>query len=201
MSPNVYMRLKDQYLFPAKVYIHDDCDRSVLTDIISSSDFILSTFFYETLCRVDNTVLKVAPLFRLLSSVCLIAASLIVAYYAYSSISSERYNIGVLKSLGIQNAQLGAGLISKTSIFAGFSISFFGLTYWIMSLFTDDVLKAILSTRLFNYGISVSIEVGFKPLLYLFCSAMFFAGVLALTSLLLLKLVHIKPVRIIRNKD
>ena len=201
VSPNVYMRLKDQYLFPAKVYIHDDCDRSVLTDIISSSDFILSTFFYETLCRVDNTVLKVAPLFKLLSSVCLIAASLIVAYYAYSSISSERYNIGVLKSLGIQNAQLGVGLISKTSIFAGFSVSFFGLAYWIMSLFTDDVLKVILSTRLFNFGISISIEVGFKPLLYLFCSAVFFAGVLTLTSLLLLKLVHIKPVRIIRNKD
>ena len=70
-----------------------------------------------------------------------------------------------------------------------------------MSLFTDDVLKVILSTRLFNFGISISIEVGFKPLLYLFCSALFFAGVLTLTSLLLLKLVHIKPVRIIRNKD
>lgn len=201
VSPNVFAKLKEKYLYPAKVYLKDSCDRSVLTSIVSDSDFILNSFFFETLTRVNGSIVKVTPIFRLLSSVSLIAALLIVIYYAYSSISSERYNIGVLKSLGVQNSQIGLGFLIKSSLFAALCVSFYGIAYWIMSLFTNDVMKALLATRLFNYSTSISITISFNGWHYLLYSAYFLLSVLALTSLLLLKLVRIKPVTIIKNKD
>lgn len=151
--------------------------------------------------NVTKTIESFAKAFRVLSYACLIMAVVVLLFYSIDVIKSQRYNIGILKALGMKNGSLSRVFGLTTLNFSTFSSLFFVVFYYVLCIILNKVILHAFINNWKGYSFVFSDILTFNWIFAIMSIVSLFFLTLLISLMTLILVIRIKPVQIIRNKN
>ena len=185
---------------PYTLYFDDPHSANVLNDIASSRNFVVSNAEVGTATRLNRLIITFSDLFRMFEVFLLAICVAYLAAFGSSVIQRNKYQIGIIKSLGGKTNQLARIFLAQLLVVGAmiFVLSVFGI--WGATSVANHILTSSMKTHM-NIDIFHYTIIDFFPDL----AAIDLILVVLLTiisSLFPLIAVHkIKPINIIKAKE
>lgn len=161
----------------------------------------LNNVYYKYSNIISDQVSRFDDVFKVLNIFCLILSIFIIIYYAFSIIKDNKYNIGVLKSLGYRGDELGLFFLSSFLIYFAITGCLFGIVFDCLSSLINKVLIHSLSRRGINTEITSIPIVGFDPKVFLIVLICLFTSTLLFSLIYLFILRKYRIIKVIQNKE
>lgn len=202
LSKNNYNELRRADFFPTTIYIEDVSQINNIKTILDSCSFTFASFLYRPIINVTKGVARFSTIFEIFKYVSLITVCSILIYYLFDLVNSEKYNIGIIKSLGVRNRDLCYELTIKILLFSISTSILYAFTYYALAkASTKAILSSFAKLSSFNYSEILHDVVRFTPSIYVFIASCLLVFSLITSFITLIKLMKIKPTTIIKNKD
>ena len=200
MAEEDLLDVKQFTVAPYALYFDDPHSASVLNEIAASRNFVVSNVELSTATRLNRLIITFSDLFRMFEVFLLAICVAYLAAFGANIIQRNKYQIGIIKSLGGKTNQLARIFLAQLLVVGAmiFALSAFGI--WGATGVANHILTSSIKTHMaieiFHYEI-----IDFFPKL----AAIDLVLVVLLTivsSLVPLIAVHkIKPINIIKAKE
>jgi ABC-type lipoprotein release transport system permease subunit len=200
MSSEDLLETRPFTVSPYALYFDDPHSANVLNDVAASRNFVVSNAELSTATRLNRLIITFSDLFRMFEVFLLAICIAYLAAFGANVIQKNKYQIGIIKSLGGKTNQLARIFLSQLLVVGAmiFALSAFGI--WGATSVANHILTSSMKTHMnidiFHYSI-----IDFFPDL----AAIDLALVVLLTivsSLVPLIAIHkIKPINIIKAKE
>lgn len=200
LSRDNILFLKQNDWRPSRVYFKDATDINAIVDFMQENEYEFISKKQETLREINSILNSFKPLFKLIeyATVLLIASYLIL--FGVKSIKASRYQIGVIKALGGNTADISVIFVLNTLI-VGIAASLVSVlaSIGVIMAANDVLIGSIQTYAMLELDHYLIIEV-FPGLLLI--DALIMIGISFASALLpVLFLKRIKPVEIIKAKE
>ena len=202
LSKNNFDALRNNDFFPTTIYIEDVSQINNVKTILEDCSFTFASFLYRPIINVTKGVARFSTIFAIFKYVSLITVCSILIYYLFDLVNSEKYNIGIIKSLGVRNRDICYELTIKIILFSISTSILYAFTYYALAkASTKAILSSYGKLSPFNYDAILHNIVKFTPSIYVFIATSLLVFSLITSLITLIKLMKIKPTTIIKNKD
>lgn len=201
VSPKVFEELKERYYYPIKIYFDPSTDFIKLHKTLDQTTLDFSDSSFLSVQYIMNSLSSFSDIFKILTVAALVAMTALASFYALDLIKGEKYDVGVLKSLGIGNRVINGQIVLSVLLFALINAAFFAPFYFVLANLAVKILNRSLSGTYFSYGPVIASCVHFDPFIYLVVNLIEVGLVLLISLALAIYLSRFKPITIIRNKD
>ena len=185
---------------PYAIYVDDAHSATVLNDVAASRNFVVSNVENDTATRLNRLIITFSDLFRMFEAFLLAICVAYLAAFGSSVIQRNKYQIGIIKSLGGKTNQLARIFIAQLLVVGAMIFALSGVGIWAATGVANHILTSSMKTHM-NIDIFHYVIIDFFPKL----AAIDLVLVLLLTivsSLVPLIAVHkIKPINIIKAKE
>ena len=203
---SIYMNTEDfldarQFnISPYALYFDDVHSANVLNEVAASRNFVVGNVELDTATRLNRLIITFSDLFRMFEVFLLAICVAYLAAFGANVIQRNKYQIGIIKSLGGKTNQLARIFISQLLVVGAMIFALSGVGIWAATGVANHILTSSMKTHMdidiFHYAI-----IDFFPRLAIIDLIM----VVLLTivsSLVPLVAVHkIKPINIIKAKE
>ena len=203
---SIYMNTEDfldarQFnISPYALYFDDVHSANVLNEVAASRNFVVANVELDTATRLNRLIITFSDLFRMFEVFLLAICVAYLAAFGANVIQRNKYQIGIIKSLGGKTNQLARIFISQLLVVGAMIFALSGVGIWAATGVANHILTSSMKTHMdidiFHYAI-----IDFFPRLAIIDLIM----VVLLTivsSLVPLVAVHkIKPINIIKAKE
>ena len=155
---------------------------------------------YDAILKVTEAIASFSSVFRVITDVCLLLVIILLVVYVFFIVRSQKYNIGLLKSLGTSNLLVTGNFLGQIAMFFMVTASLYGTFYSVLININNKVLKSALKSKLY-YKAFIGDIVRFNNLYYMNGLALLFGITVMVSILYLLYLISIKPISIIKSRD
>ena len=200
VSAGDFEKLKDYHFQTIALYVKNNGNADAVASALTAESFAPRTVAFEAIAGINKIMSVFVPLFRLIAAGLYIFIAIYLVNYAMQTIKKNYFQIGVLRSFGTKNKDVGIIFITGVVITGALiSLLFVLLSPLMVSLF-DSILTSSFAMVLGTHTFDISI-VNMSPWLPLISSVavIFITLAAALISLRVIK--HLKPIEIIRAKD
>ena len=201
VSPKVFRELKKRYFYPLMFYFQPGTDYRTLNDFIRNTPFDYSGSSFAYIQIISDSLGSFSDVFKILTVAALAAMIALASFYALDLVKGEKYDVGVLKSLGLRNRTLDGQIVLAVLLFALIHALFFAPGYWALSKLAVKILSRSFSGTSISYGPFLASAVCFEPLNYLIVNLIELLVAAGLSLLLMIYLARFKPIAIIKNKE
>ncbi len=195
-----YLSARELTISPYALYFDDPHSASVLNDVAASRSFVVSNVENDTATRLNRLIITFSDLFRMFEAFLLAICVAYLAAFGANVIQRNKYQIGIIKSLGGKTNQLARIFLTQLLVVGAMIFALSGVGIWAATGVANNILMTSMKTHMdidiFHYEI-----IDFFPDL----AAIDLVLVVLLTiisSLVPLIAVHkIKPINIIKAKE
>ena len=197
LSEDLFQTFKEQSIYTYSFLFDDNINASLFDRHIK-----LNNINYTYSNTIAAQVSKFNDVFKILNEFCLVLSVCIIIYYAFSIIKDNKYNFGVLKSLGYRGNEL-----SVFFFFSSFMIYFaatgclFGIIFNRMTSLLNKVLFYNLTTRKISTKITSIPIVAFDSKIFLIILISLLTLTLLFSLIYLFVLRKFKIIKVIQNKE
>lgn len=200
VSENVYRKYHSRNLVIYAVYMDNVEDVKENMEKLSKSRLVPFDMSYDAILKVTEAIASFSSVFRVITDVCLLLVIILLVVYVFFIVRSQKYNIGLLKSLGTSNLLVTGNFLGQIAMFFMITASLYGTFYSILININNKVLKSALKSKLY-YKAFIGDIVRFNNLYYMNGLALLFGITVMVSILYLLYLISIKPISIIKSRD
>ena len=200
LSTEDFLDARELTISPYGLYFDDPHSATVLNSVAASRDFVVSNVENDTATRLNRLIITFSDLFRMFEVFLLAICVAYLAAFGANVIQRNKYQIGIIKSLGGKTNQLARIFLAQLLVVGAmiFALSTFGI--WGATSVANHILTSSMKTHM-NIDIFHYTIIDFFPKL----ATIDLVLVLLLTivsSLVPLIAVHkIKPINIIKAKE
>ncbi len=200
LSTEDFLDARELTVSPYAVYFGDPQSATTLNSIAESRNFVVSNAENDTATRLNRLIITFSDLFRMFEVFLLAICVAYLAAFGANVIQRNKYQIGIIKSLGGKTNQLARIFLAQLLVVGAmiFALSAFGI--WGATSVANHILTSSMKTHM-NIDIFHYTIIDFFPNL----AAIDLVLVVLLTivsSLFPLIAVHkIKPINIIKAKE
>lgn len=146
VSSDIYKDLQALAFFTSGYLFEDD---SIISrnDKMREINFMFDNSYVGESEFVSTQLHKFSEVFQILSIVCLTLSLCVMIYYAFSVIKDNKYNIGVLKSLGYKGSELSLFYLTSFILYFLVTTLLYGVVYYSLA----DILNKVLIGVLINF--------------------------------------------------
>ena len=200
LSEDLYSQFKKECFYTIG-FLFDDKKIYDLDSALKEHHIILNNIYYEYGSAISSQVAKFNDVFRILDVFCLILSVFIMVYYAFSVIKDNRYNIGVLKSLGYRGNELSVFFFSSFMIYSIVTACLFGAIFsWLTKLLNNVLIFSL--TKGFSISNFTSIPIiSFDWNIFFVVSASLLVSTLVFSLIYLFILRKFRIIKVIQNKE
>lgn len=199
VSKNLYKRIIKDNFFTYSLYFENPKKAKIVTSIFESNNFAFVGLPYQNSINFSNLVEPFKKLFRVFAYFVFLAIIVIILFYSIYSIKSEKYTIGVVKSLGTRTTDICLSYTFQLMVFFLETGAAFALFYYLILTLINYISLTMFSSNFINYLLILKTAFNFRPLLFSSLLGVLFMCCLFSNVFDLLVLSHIKPIKIIKN--
>lgn len=200
LSTEDYLDVRQFTISPYALYFDDPHSASTLNDIAATRNFVVLNVENDTATRLNRLIITFSDLFRMFEAFLLAICVAYLAAFGANVIQRNKYQIGIIKSLGGKTNQLARIFLAQLLVVGAMIFALSGVGIWAATGVANNILMTSMKTHMnidiFHYEI-----IDFFPDL----AAIDLVLVVLLTivsSLVPLIAVHkIKPINIIKAKE
>lgn len=200
VSENVYRKYHSKNLIVYATYMDNIEDVKENMQKLSKSRLVPFDMSYDAILKVTEAIASFSSVFRVITDVCLLLVIILLVVYVFFIVRSQKYNIGLLKSLGTSNLLVTGNFLGQIAMFFMVTASLYGTFYSVLININNKVLKSALKSKLY-YKAFIGDIVRFNNLYYMNGLALLFGITVMVSILYLLYLISIKPISIIKSRD
>ena len=200
ISEKMFAKYHNMNLVPYAVYMDNVVDLKNNIEALSNAKLLPFDMSFDATLKVSEAVASFTTVFQVITDVCLLLVIIILVVYVFFIVRSQKYNIGLLKSLGTSNFMVTSNFLGQISIFFLISACFYGTFYAILIKINNSVLKSALSHK-FYYRAFIGDVVKFRTSYYMNGLSLLFSISVFVSLVYLLYLISIKPISIIKSRD
>ncbi|MCI5938589.1 MAG: ABC transporter ATP-binding protein [Acholeplasmataceae bacterium] len=200
VSENVYRKYHSMNLIVYATYMDNIEDVKENMQKLSKSRLVPFDMSYDAILKVTEAIASFSSVFRVITDVCLLLVIILLVVYVFFIVRSQKYNIGLLKSLGTSNLLVTGNFLGQIAMFFMVTASLYGTFYSVLININNKVLKSALKSKLY-YKAFIGDIVRFNNLHYMNGLALLFGITVMVSILYLLYLISIKPISIIKSRD
>mgnify|MGYP004642467983 FL=1 len=200
VSENVYRKYHSMNLIVYATYMDNIEDVKENMQKLSKSRLVPFDMSYDAILKVTEAIASFSSVFRVITDVCLLLVVILLVVYVFFIVRSQKYNIGLLKSLGTSNLLVTGNFLGQIAMFFMVTASLYGTFYSVLINVNNKVLKSALKSKLY-YKAFIGDIVRFNNLYYMNGLALLFGITVMVSILYLLYLISIKPISIIKSRD
>lgn len=200
VSENVYRKYHSMNLIVYATYMDNIEDVKENMQKLSKSRLVPFDMSYDAILKVTEAIASFSSVFRVITDVCLLLVIILLVVYVFFIVRSQKYNIGLLKSLGTSNLLVTGNFLGQIAMFFMVTASLYGTFYSVLININNKVLKSALKSKLY-YKAFIGDIVRFNNLYYMNGLALLFGITVMVSILYLLYLISIKPISIIKSRD
>lgn len=200
VSENVYRKYHSMNLIVYATYMDNIEDVKENMQKLSKSRLVPFDMSYDAILKVTEAIASFSSVFRVITDVCLLLVVILLVVYVFFIVRSQKYNIGLLKSLGTSNLLVTGNFLGQIAMFFMVTASLYGTFYSVLININNKVLKSALKSKLY-YKAFIGDIVRFNNLYYMNGLALLFGITVMVSILYLLYLISIKPISIIKSRD
>ena len=200
VSENVYRKYHSMNLIVYATYMDNIEDVKENMQKLSQSRLVPFDMSYDAILKVTEAIASFSSVFRVITDVCLLLVVILLVVYVFFIVRSQKYNIGLLKSLGTSNLLVTGNFLGQIAMFFMVTASLYGTFYSVLININNKVLKSALKSKLY-YKAFIGDIVRFNNLYYMNGLALLFGITVMVSILYLLYLISIKPISIIKSRD
>lgn len=201
VSPKNYQKIKEGQLCRYGIFMDDSTKIDEVRTLLKDDGISISNPLSVYLNNVTKTIESFGKAFKVLSYACLVMAVVVLLFYSIDVIKSQRYNIGILKALGMKNWSLSRVFGLTTLNFNVVSSFFFLIFYYVLCIVLNKVILHAFINNWKGYSFVFSDILTFNWLFAIMSIVFLFLMTLLISLLTLILVICIKPVQIIRNKN
>lgn len=199
VSKNLYKKIKKHNFFNYSLYFENPKKAKIVTSIFDSNKFTFVGRPYQNSIIFSKNVEPFKKLFKVFAYFVSLAIIVVILFYSIYSIKSEKYTIGVVKSLGTRTTDICASYAFQLMLFFLETGVTFALFYYLILTLINYISLTMFSTNFTNYLLILKTAFNFKPLLFASLLGVLFICCLLSNLFDLLILSRIKPIKIIKN--
>lgn len=200
LSDDLFQTFKEQSIYTYSL-LFDDKSIYDLNPSLFDRHIKLNNIYYTYSNTIAAQVSKFNDVFKILNEFCLVLSICIIVYYAFSIIKDNKYNIGVLKSLGYRGNELSIFFFSSFMIYFAVTGCLFGIIFDRMTSLLNNVLIYNLTTRKISTKITSIPIVAFDPEIFLIILISLLTLTLLFSLIYLFILRKFKIIKVIQNKE
>lgn len=200
VSENVYRKYHSMNLIVYATYMDNIEDVKENMQKLSKYRLVPFDMSYDAILKVTEAIASFSSVFRVITDVCLLLVIILLVVYVFFIVRSQKYNIGLLKSLGTSNLLVTGNFLGQIAMFFMVTASLYGTFYSVLININNKVLKSALKSKLY-YKAFIGDIVRFNNLYYMNGLALLFGITVMVSILYLLYLISIKPISIIKSRD
>lgn len=200
LSEDLYSQFKKECFYTIG-FLFDDKKIYDLDSALKEHHIILNNIYYEYGSAISSQVAKFNDVFRILDVFCLILSVFIMVYYAFSVIKDNRYNIGVLKSLGYRGNELSVFFFSSFMVYSIVTACLFGAIFsWLTKLLNNVLIFSLAKGFSISNFTSIPI-ISFDWNIFFVVSASLLVSTLVFSLIYLFILRKFRIIKVIQNKE
>lgn len=200
LSLDLYKEFKKEGFYTIG-YLFENKSIYDINKSLQEHNFELNNIYYRYSNIVSTQVEKFNDVFKILDIFCLVLSIFIMIYYAFSVIKDNKYNIGVLKSLGYRGNELSVFFFSSFLFYFVVTGALFGAIFSWLTKLLNNVLTFSLSEGLAISKITAVPIVSFNLNIYLIVLMTLLISTLVFSLIYLFILRKYKIIRVIQNKE
>ena len=199
MSKEDYLEFRYRELFPYAIAFDSPDQFDYVSSLLSPYHYAAKSVLYDVMSQVASGISIFSQAFRILSLISILGSAVLLILFSISLIQSQKYNIGVWKSLGYRGRDLSCYFTLETLFFTLLSSLWFGAGYVLIS----NMLNRVLTQALFRSSHSSSVIriISFTWHNYFMGVGIALGVVLILVFGFLLMLRKEKAIDVIQNKE
>ena len=195
-----FLDARELTISPYAVYFGDPQSATTLNSVAESRNFVISNVENDTATRLNRLIITFSDLFRMFEVFLLAICVAYLAAFGSSVIQRNKYQIGIIKSLGGKTNQLARIFLAQLLVVGAmiFALSAFGI--WGATSVANHILTSSMKTHM-NIDIFHYTIIDFFPNLAVI-DLILVVLLTIISSLFPLIAVHkIKPINIIKAKE
>lgn len=200
VSEKMYNKYHSMSVAPYAVYMDNVKDVKENLKKLSNANLLPFDMSFDATLKVSEAVASFKTVFQVITDVCLILVVIVLVVYVFFIVRSQKYNIGLLKSLGTSNFMVTSNFLGQISIFFIISAVLYGTFYSVLVNINNRVLKSALSHK-YYYRAYIGDIIKFKPSFYMNGLSLLLSISVMVSIVYLLYLISIKPISIIKSRD
>lgn len=199
LSDDLFQTFKEQSIYTYS-FLFDDKSIYDINASLFDRHIKLNNIYYTYSNTIAAQVSKFNDVFKILNEFCLVLSVCIIIYYAFSIIKDNKYNIGVLKSLGYRGNELSV-FFSSFMIYFAATGCLLGIIFDRMTSLLNKVLIYNLTTRKITTKITSIPIVAFDLKIFLIILISLLTLTLLFSLIYLFILRKFKIIKVIQNKE
>ena len=200
LSDDLFQTFKEQSIYTYS-FLFDDKSIYDINASLFDRHIKLNNIYYTYSNTIAAQVSKFNDVFKILNEFCLVLSVCIIIYYAFSIIKDNKYNIGVLKSLGYRGNELSVFFFSSFMIYFAATGCLLGIIFDRMTSLLNKVLIYNLTTRKITTKITSIPIVAFDLKIFLIILISLLTLTLLFSLIYLFILRKFKIIKVIQNKE
>ena len=198
-SKDLYNELRNHDMIPYAIYLDDNATASYVVNALKDVPFIPMSLYASAALEVAEIVDVFDNIFLLLASVISIIAFITLLIFSFDLIKRNKYNIGVMKSMGVKTKDVLKIFLPQILLLGVISMILFVICSFILLFIGNNILIASFMSYHAN---PVLLELSILNVipLSLCIDALLIFGISLLTVVVPIVYLHfIKPIEIIRK--
>ena len=200
MSSEDILDIREYTITPYALYFDDPNSASVLNDIATDRAFVVSNVENDTATRLNRLIITFSDLFRMFEAFLLAICVAYLAAFGANVIQRNKYQIGIIKSLGGKTNQLASIFLTQLLVVGAMIFALSGVGIRAATSVANNILMTSMKTHMdidiYHYDV-----IGFFPDLATI-DLILVVLLTIVSSLVPLIAVHkIKPINIIKAKE
>lgn len=200
LSEDLFKIFKEQSFFTIG-FLFKDKSIYDLNNSLSDRKIELDNIYYTYSNNIATQVARFNDVFKILNVFCMVLSIFIMIYYAFSVIKDNKYNIGVLKSLGYRGNELSVFFFSSFLAYFVLTGALFGIIFNWLTRSLNHVLRVNLSKGLKMVSVESIPIVSFDLNIFLVVLSALLVSTLLFSLIYLFVLRKYKIIKVIQNKE
>lgn len=200
-SEDLFTFLRQYDMIPYALYFKDISKANEIYHLLRDVPFVANSSYIDAGISINNAVNVFSNFFVLITSILLTILLIALVVFSYVTIREQKYNIGVLKSLGMRNVDVSKLFITHIAFVGIISSALFTISLLIFTKVSNNLLVDSFVNMMKNPAIAHINIIYYHPWVFIVDIAIIF-GISVLTALIpLLTMKRYKPIEIIRKSD
>lgn len=128
LSEDLFKIFKEESFFTIG-FLFKDKNIYDLNNSLSDHNIELDNMYYTYSNNISTQVARFSDVFKILNVFCMVLSIFIMIYYAFSVIRDNKYNIGLLKSLGYRGNELSVFFFSSFLVYFALTGTLYGIIF------------------------------------------------------------------------
>lgn len=200
-SEDLFSFLRQYDTIPYALYFKDISKANEIYHLLKDVPFVANSTYIEAGVSINNAVNVFNNFFALITTLLLTILLITLVIFSYVSIKEQKYNIGVLKSLGMRNTDVSKLFITHIALVSIISSLLFSVGLLIFTKVSNSLIVSSFMDMMKNPAIAHIEIISYHPWVFVVDIAVIFVISVLAALIPLLTMKRYKPIEIIRKSD